>query len=115
MPTFGITLTRPSDRMNIPRWALKSAALIAALLGTGQALSAQGITTGAIAGAVTGEQGQPVEGAQIQIVNNTTGYRTGVLTRANGSYRVQGLEIGGPYTVTARRIGMSPQTKTAIV
>jgi hypothetical protein len=99
--------------MKIPRWTLRSAALLAALFGA-TTLSAQGTTTGAISGTVSSEQGQPVEGVQIQIVNTTTGYRAGAVTRSNGAYLVQGLEVGPGYTVTARRIGMSPQTKNDI-
>ncbi|MFN2567661.1 MAG: TonB-dependent receptor domain-containing protein [Gemmatimonadaceae bacterium] len=69
---------------------------------------AQGVTTGAITGTVTTEQGQPLEGAQIQIVSRATGFTSGAMTRANGVYYVQGLEVGGPYTVRARRIGYEP-------
>ena len=46
------------------------------------ALSAQGVTTGAIAGTVTDPQGAPMAGAQVQIVNRSTGFRTG--NRARG-------------------------------
>ena len=101
--------------MKIPAWRPLVALVIAVLAGRVTPLSAQGITTGAIAGTVTNDQGAPLEGIQIQVVQTNTGYHTGGVTRANGSYRIQGLEIGGPYTVTARRIGLAPQTKNAIV
>jgi hypothetical protein len=100
--------------MKIARWTLRGVALLAALLGGASTLAAQGTTTGAISGTVTNEQGQPTEGVQIQIVNTTTGYRAGAVTRSNGAYFVQGLEVGGGYTVSARRIGMAPQTRTDI-
>jgi len=76
--------------------------------------AAQGVTTGAIAGTVTGSDGQPVEGAQVQISNRSTGFTAGGITRAGGTFYVQGLEVGGPYTVTVRRIGFEPQTRTDI-
>jgi hypothetical protein len=101
--------------MKIPAWRPLVALVIAALAGRVTSLSAQGITTGAIAGTVTNEQGAPLEGIQIQVTQNNTGYKTTGVTRANGSYRIQGLEIGGPYSVSARRIGLAPQTKNAIV
>ena len=101
--------------MKIPAWRPLFALVIAVLAGRATSLSAQGITTGAIAGTVTNEQGAPLEGIQIQVIQNNTGYKTTGVTRANGSYRIQGLEIGGPYSVSARRIGMAPQTKNAIV
>jgi hypothetical protein len=70
---------------------------------------AQGVTTGAVSGTVTNDQGQPVESAQIEVVNRATGSRSGTISRSDGRYYVQGLEVGGPYTVTVRRIGFSPR------
>src|SRR5262245_17157133 len=94
--------------MHTHRW-LGALALFAAVpLG---AMHAQGITTGAIAGTVTDTAGNPVSGVQVRIQNKTTGFVTGGLTREDGRYRVQNLEVGGPYTVTARRIGFEPSTK----
>ena len=72
---------------------------------------AQGITTGAIGGLVTDSAGGPLSAVQIQVRNLATGYLVGSLTRENGRYIVPGLEAGGPYTVTARRIGFAPQTR----
>jgi len=72
---------------------------------------AQGITTGAIGGLVTDSAGAPLPAVQIQVRNVQTGYVVGSLTRENGRYLVPGLEAGGPYTVTARRIGFAPQTR----
>src|SRR5688572_6358903 len=81
-----------------------AAAAFAASVG-GSAALAQGVTTGAISGTVTGTGGAPVEGAQIQISNRSTGFTTGGITREGGSYYIQGLEVGGPYSVSVRRIG----------
>jgi outer membrane receptor protein involved in Fe transport len=72
---------------------------------------AQGITTGAIGGLVTDSAGAPRPAVQVQVRNVQTGYVVGSLTRDNGRYLVPGLEAGGPYTVTARRIGFAPQTR----
>jgi outer membrane receptor for ferrienterochelin and colicin len=76
---------------------------------------AQGVTTGAITGMITNEQNQPVDQAQITISNPRTGFSTNATTRESGRYFVQGLEVGGPYTVTARRIGMAPTTRTDVI
>jgi hypothetical protein len=85
-----------------------------ALVATGGAgictMAAQGITTAAVSGVVTDEAGQPVDAAQIQVVNQSTGVRSGTLTRTNGNYYVQGLEVGGPYVVTVKRIGFQPDS-----
>src|SRR4030081_911350 len=86
------------------------AATVAAFsLCIGTSGSAQGVTTGAVSGTVSNDQGQPVESAQIEVLNRATGSRTGGTTRSDGRYYIQGLEVGGPYTVTARRIGFTPR------
>jgi len=72
---------------------------------------AQGITTGAISGFVTDSAGNGIVGAQIQISNRTTGSSSRTTSREGGRYLVQGLEVGGPYTIVARRIGFNPDTR----
>src|SRR4029078_440171 len=94
--------------MRITRWMLGAAVALAAIL-PGR-LSAQGITTGAIAGMVTDDAGRPLSAVQIIVRNRSTGFSVGAQTREDGRYRVQNLEVGGPYSVTARRIGLQPQT-----
>ncbi|WP_275829557.1 TonB-dependent receptor [Roseisolibacter sp. H3M3-2] len=76
---------------------------------------AQGATTGAVTGVVTGPNGQPVENAQVQVVNRQTGFTAGQLTRANGRFFVQNLEVGSQYAVTVRLIGYTPQTRENVV
>jgi hypothetical protein len=78
---------------------------------SGTGLDAQGVTTGAITGTVTDPEGNPVSGAQVQVTNRATGYNTGTLTRTNGIYFVQGLEVGGAYTVLIRNIGFADVTR----
>src|SRR5437868_13771703 len=95
--------------MKSPRWLLGATMLLSlALWIPPMRLLAQGVTTGAISGTVTDAAGKPVESAQVQVVNRSTGFRSGSVTRANGYYYVQGLEVGGPYTGTVRRIGYEP-------
>ena len=78
--------------MRISRFIVGAAvALLATLPGR---LVAQGITTGAIAGRVTDEAGQPLVQAQIVIRNRNTGFTAGTMPRDDGRYRVQNLEPG---------------------
>src|SRR6185436_1562537 len=102
--------------MQIPRWrlGLVLAAFTAFVAGTTR-LSAQGVTTGAISGTITSDQGQPVEGVNVQVLNRSTGARAATVSRSDGRYYVQGLEVGGPYTVSIRRIGFAPQERGNIV
>ncbi len=68
----------------------------------------QGLTTGAIQGTVRYQNGDPAEGAQVSVRNSATGFVTDVETR-NGRFLVQGLEVGGPYTVLVRQVGFQPE------
>lgn len=87
---------------------------IVCLFATTRPAAAQNVTSGSISGTVTDETGAPVEAAQIQIRDVSTGVTTGGLTRDGGRYIIQGLEPGGPYSVTVRRIGFAPETKDGL-
>jgi hypothetical protein len=76
-------------------------------------LRAQGVTTGAVTGTVTDAQGRAVPDVQVVITNEATGFRSGGLTRSNGLYFVQGLEVGS-YRVQARRIGYQPAEQARV-
>lgn len=89
-------------------------ALVAFIAGVASFANAQGVTTGALSGAVTDASGAPVVGAQVQVVNRSTGARVNGTTRDNGFYTALGLEVGGPYTVTVRRIGFQPAQRDNI-
>jgi hypothetical protein len=83
-------------------------AVCAALWPIGR-VHAQGVTTGAVTGTITDAQGAPLAGAQVQIINRSTGFSTGTLSRSSGLFLVQGLEVGGPYTVRVQMIGYATQ------
>ncbi len=97
-------------RISRLRKALVAALVVALSAGSRTAL-AQGVTTGAVGGSVTDSAGNALANVQIRILNKATGFAAGGLTRDDGRYFVQGLEVGGPYEVTARRIGFAPQTR----
>ncbi|PYP29921.1 MAG: hypothetical protein DMD49_12075, partial [Gemmatimonadetes bacterium] len=63
------------------------------------ALAAQGTTTASISGTVADDSGRGIESAAVQVINRTTGVATASVTRDAGRYLVQGLEVGGPYTI----------------
>lgn len=92
-----------------------AALLAAAVVGLStRPAGAQGVTTAAITGIVTSPEGQPLEGAQVKVTNTSTGFSTGTITHENGRFNVQGLEVGGPYTIAVRRIGFQPQERAGI-
>jgi outer membrane receptor for ferrienterochelin and colicin len=72
---------------------------------------AQGVTTSALAGRVTNEQGQPVAGVQVVATNTRTGAAYRVVTRSDGRYALQGLQPGGPYRVSVSGLGYAAQSR----
>ena len=70
-------------------------------------IGAQGVTTGAIGGKVTDEQGAGIAGVQISAVNRANGFSSTVTSRVDGRYLIPNLEVG-TYDVTFRRIGFDP-------
>ena len=75
---------------------------------------AQGVTTGGVTGFVTDSAGAPLENAQVAITNRTTGVTQRATSRDGGRYSLTSLEVGGPYTIEARRIGYAPYSRTNI-
>jgi hypothetical protein len=67
--------------------------------------SAQGVTTAQISGIVVESDGTPMPGANVVAVHEPTGTRYGVTTRSDGRFNLTGLQVGGPYAVTASFIG----------
>lgn len=79
------------------RLLFAGAAFLAGMLGTAQA---QGITTSAVNGTVTDNEGLPVSGASVTVVHEPSGTRATGVTRPNGQYNISGLRVGGPYIIT---------------
>ncbi|HEY0671511.1 MAG TPA: carboxypeptidase regulatory-like domain-containing protein [Longimicrobiales bacterium] len=96
------------------RWFTTFVFSASLLFVSSQALTAQGVTTGAITGTVVGPDGEAMANVQISVRNNQTGYTTGTLTRSTGQYLLQGLEVGGPYTVSATSIGFEGRVRNDI-
>ena len=65
---------------------------------------AQGLTTAAVRGTLRMLDGSNPDGARVSVRNAATGFVVEAEVR-NGRFLIQGLEVGGPYSVTLRRIG----------
>jgi hypothetical protein len=98
--------------MNTIRWLRTFAVLaLAAAVAAPSRIAAQGTTTAAITGTVTDSTTkEPIEAAQVQVINKATGAALTTQTRPSGLYFVSGLEVGVPYSITVRRIGFRPKT-----
>jgi hypothetical protein len=70
----------------------------------GTTLNAQGVTTVAIRGTIRMADGGDPEGARVVVRSTATGFVVETAVR-RGNFLVQGLETGGPYSITVRRIG----------
>src|SRR5206468_9272446 len=94
--------------------ALLSSLSLCVVNGSAGTLRAQGPTSAAIAGRVLDERGNGVPGADVIVRNDATGIAMHATSRDGGRYRVGGLDVGGPYSVTVRRLGSSMLTRTGL-
>ena len=64
-------------------------------------------TSSAIGGQVTNVEGKPVAGATVTIKHIESGTVTTAMTDASGRYSSRGLRVGGPYTITMTKDGVT--------
>jgi hypothetical protein len=86
--------------------------LAAVLWGAGTA--AAQVTTSSITGSVTDAAGNPLSGATVTAVLQPSGTRYGTTTREDGRFAIVGMRVGGPYVVTASRVGYGSQSRENI-
>ncbi len=75
---------------------------------------AQGVTTGAIAGIVNDSSSGPLEGARVVAVHGPSGTTYAALTRADGRFTIPGMRVGGPYRVSAGRVGYRQEVQNGV-
>src|SRR5437867_4161875 len=77
-------------------------------------LLGQGVTTAAMSGTVSDQDGAPLPEANVVVVHvpSSTAYRA--VTRAGGAYNVPNMRVGGPYRVTATRIGYKSHAQDGV-
>ena len=76
-------------------------------------LDAQGISSTSVGGVVRSRQGEAVDGAQVLVLNQATGHSLQTTTR-KGTFVAAGLEVGGPYAITVRRLGYTPARRDSV-
>lgn len=72
-------------------------------------------TTSAIGGRVSGADGGPAAGAQVQIIHTESGSVSNVVTDAEGRYVARGLRVGGPYTIIITKNGVTEKRENVFV
>jgi hypothetical protein len=75
-----------------------------------QNIMAQGVTTSSITGQVKDTDGNALPSANVMAVHVPSGSQYGVSTRTDGRFALQGMRVGGPYTVTVSYVGFESQS-----
>jgi len=75
-----------------------------AFMFTGLHLHAQ-VTTSSIKGIVLDDSNEPLPGATVIAIHTPSGIEYGVSTASNGSFMLQNLRVGGPYTIKVSFVG----------
>ena len=76
---------------------------------------AQGVTTAAVNGRVTGQDLAPLASAVVTAVHGPSGTSYSTLTREDGRFNLPGMRVGGPYTITVELIGYQDESAEALV
>src|SRR5690606_36036513 len=66
-------------------------------------------------GRVSGADGAPAAGAQVQILHTESGSVSNVVTDAEGRYVARGLRVGGPYTIIITKNGITEKRENVFV
>lgn len=72
-------------------------------------------TTAAAGGRVTGADGKPAPGATVTIRHVESGSSATVTTSNDGSYAFRGLRVGGPYTITVTKAGVTERRENVFL
>src|SRR6266704_2270449 len=96
-----------------PAWEISLLLAAVGFAGTA-ALGAQGVTTAAIAGVVTDSSGAPLEAARVVAVHGPSGTAYAAVTRADGRFTIPGMRVGGPYRVSAGRVGYRQEVQNGV-
>ena len=91
--------------MRVARLAVV-ASLFTVILCSFAGLATAQVTTATVRGTVKGaDDGIPMAGAEVTLVDESTGSEKSATTNADGSFAFTNLQVGGPYHVTATVMG----------
>lgn len=77
-------------------------------------IQAQGVYTAAVQGTIRRADSSGVDGAVVDLTNASNGERYQATTRTDGRYALENVPVGGPYRLSARAVGFTPQQLTGI-
>jgi Carboxypeptidase regulatory-like domain len=96
------------------RFRLSKLALCVALAVGAVPVMAQN-TTSAVAGRVMAQDGKPAAGAEVKILHVESGSLSTTTTDAEGRYSARGLRVGGPYTITITKAGVTDKRENVFL
>ena len=102
--------THPPIGMN----RLSSCLLAVGALACSLPAGAQGVTTASMFGRILDAEGEPLIGANVAAVHEPSGTLYGNSTDLDGYFRIPGMRVGGPYTVTVSYTGYEPAVSDGI-
>jgi hypothetical protein len=104
-------------RRTLSRRSLRPVVALSCLAAPGvpTPLHGQGVTTGNLVGIVTDSAGIPVADANVVAVHLPSGTQYRAVARGSGAYSLLNLRVGGPYRVTATRLGYQPGARENVV
>ncbi len=77
-------------------------------------LLAQGVTTASMKGRIVDTNGEPMIGATVVAVHTPTGSEWGNIADVDGFFRLNNMNVGGPYQVTVSFVGFETQEQENI-
>ncbi|UIR55693.1 carboxypeptidase regulatory-like domain-containing protein [Sphingobacterium sp. SRCM116780] len=86
-------------------------ALVTTIGASSTSLMAQ-TTQASISGKIIDDQKKTLQGASVEIRNESTGFTTKTSTNGSGDYTFKELPLGGPYTVKVKYIGFGEQVRS---
>jgi hypothetical protein len=72
-------------------------------------------TTSGVGGRITAVDGKAVTGAQVRILHVESGSVANTTTDAEGRYSARGLRVGGPYTITITKDGITEKRENVFL
>ncbi len=88
--------------------------LVVTLLTTPLGVWAQGVTTAGLTGIVKDKAGELIPGANVVVTHIPSGTTYGSASRADGHYNIDGMRVGGPYTVKVSFVGYKEQVQEEV-